>query len=73
MVDSPIVEAVPIAKDPDGVIRVSGTRVPLETVIDAFLDGATAGQIVRNYPRLSLTDVYRVIACYLKRARSPAR
>lgn len=66
MVEASIVETVPIAKDTDGVIRVSGTRVPLETVIDAFLDGATAEQIVQDYSTLPLADVYHVIAYYLK-------
>jgi len=64
--ESPIWEAVPLATDRDGVIRVSGTRVPLETVVGAFLDGATPEEIVLNYTTLSLADVYQVVAYYLK-------
>ena len=64
--DAPILEAVPLATDRDGVIRVSGTRVPLETVVGAFLDGATPEEIVLNYTTLSLADVYQVVAYYLK-------
>jgi uncharacterized protein (DUF433 family) len=63
---TPIVERVPIARDQDGVIRISGTRVPLETVIDAFRDGATPEEIVLGYTSLSLADVYQVIAYYLR-------
>ena len=66
MVETPILEAVPLATDQDGVIRVSGTRVPLETVIGAFLDGATPEEIVLNYTTLPLADVYQVVAYYLR-------
>jgi uncharacterized protein (DUF433 family) len=66
MSDTHILEAVPLATDRDGVIRVSGTRVPLETVIGAFLDGATPEEIVLGYTTLSLADVYQVVAYYLK-------
>jgi uncharacterized protein (DUF433 family) len=66
MSDTPILEAVPLATDRDGVIRVSGTRVPLETVIGAFLDGATPEEIVLGYTTLSLADVYQVVAYYLR-------
>ena len=61
-----IVEKVPIATDQDGVIRVSGTCVPLETVIGAFMDGAAAEEIVLSYRSLPLADVYQVIAYYLR-------
>src|SRR5579859_6972094 len=64
--DMPILEAVPLATDRDGVIRVSGTRVPLETVIGAFLDGSTPEEIVLSYTTLSLADVYQVVAYYLR-------
>lgn len=66
MSDTPILEAVPLAADRDGVIRISGTRVPLETVIGAFLDGSTPEEIVLSYTTLSLADVYQVVAYYLR-------
>jgi uncharacterized protein (DUF433 family) len=66
MSETPLLEAVPLATDRDGVIRVSGTRVPLETVIGAFLDGATPEEIVLGYTTLSLADVYQVVAYYLR-------
>lgn len=58
-------EIVPLAADPDGVMRVGRTRVTLDTVISAFLDGATAEEITHQYPSLGLADVYSVIAYYL--------
>jgi uncharacterized protein (DUF433 family) len=59
-------ETVPLNRTPDGVIRIGGTRVPLDTVIYAFRDGATAETIVDRYPVLTLADVYATIAYYLR-------
>jgi len=42
---------VPLEKGPDGVIRVRGTHITLDTVWCAFNDGATAEEIVQQYPR----------------------
>jgi len=58
-------ETVPVVADTDGVMRVGRTRVTLDTVIAAFLDGATAEEITHQYPSLHLADVYSVIAYYL--------
>ena len=58
---------VPIRMDADGVIRVGGTRVTLDTVISAFSDGATAEEIAQQYPPLGLADIYSVIGYYLQR------
>jgi len=60
-------ETIPLAADADGVIRVGNTRVTLDTVIAAFSDGATAEEIVQQYPSLNLADVYHVIGYYLRR------
>jgi uncharacterized protein (DUF433 family) len=60
-------ETFPLALDSDGVVRISGTRVTLDTVVEAFLEGATAEEIVQQYPSLELADVYSVISYYLKR------
>ena len=37
----------------------------LETVVGAFHDGATAEEIVQQYPSLALADVYAAIGYYL--------
>jgi uncharacterized protein (DUF433 family) len=63
-----LVEAVPLAKDAHGVYRVGGTRVTLDIVIRAFNRGATAEEIVQEFPSLQLPDVYQVIGYYLKRS-----
>jgi uncharacterized protein (DUF433 family) len=58
---------IPLEADASGVVRVSGTRVTLDTVVAAFKEGATAEEIVYQYPSLDLADVYAVIAYYLQR------
>jgi len=63
-----VAEEIPLITDSDGVIRVSGTRVTLDTVVSAFHDGATAEEIVHQYPSLDLADVYQVISHYLRHA-----
>jgi uncharacterized protein (DUF433 family) len=59
-------EPVPLGRDADGVIRVGGTRVTLDTVVGAYLDGATADAIAEQYPSLSPADVYTAIGFYLR-------
>ena len=59
-------QPVPLHAAKGGVIRVGGTRVPLDTVITAFLLGSTPEEIVLGYPSLTLEDVYATIAYYLR-------
>lgn len=59
-------EPPPLAADKDGVVRVGGTRVTLDTVVASFREGATAEEIAQQYPTLSLADVYSVIGYYLR-------
>jgi uncharacterized protein (DUF433 family) len=60
-------EPVPLEVDADGVVRVGGTRVTLDTIVAAFREGATAEEIVYQYPSLNLADVYSAIGYYLQR------
>ena len=59
--DTLVAQPPPVEMDEDGVIRVAGTRVRLETVIDAFNNGCTPEEILLKYPSLNLTDIYAVI------------
>jgi uncharacterized protein (DUF433 family) len=59
-------EPIPLQALEDGVVRVGGTRVTLDTVVIAFEQGATAEEIVQQYPSLRLADAYAVIAYYLR-------
>jgi uncharacterized protein (DUF433 family) len=62
-----VTEPIPLKADVDGVVRVGGTRVTLDTVVAAFNEGATPEEIVHQYPSLHLADVYAVIGYYLRR------
>jgi uncharacterized protein (DUF433 family) len=58
-------DAPPLRANNDGVVYVGNTRVPLETVIWTYNEGASAEEIVMHYDALSLADVHAVIAYYL--------
>src|SRR4051794_11903745 len=60
-------EPISLNSDSDGVVHIGRTRVTLNTVVYAFCEGATAEEIVQQYPSLELADVYSVIGYYLKR------
>ena len=48
-----------------GGYRIAGTRVSLDSVVHAFLNGQTAESIAQSFPVLSLEQVYGAIAFYL--------
>ena len=56
---------LPLEINIDDVVLVGKTRVTLDTVINTFIQGTTAEEIVYRYPSLKLADVYAVIAFYL--------
>lgn len=60
------VDPVPIEADANGVLRVGGTRVTLDTVVGWYREGARAEDIARKYDALRLADVYAAIAYYLR-------
>jgi uncharacterized protein (DUF433 family) len=57
---------LPLVEDANGVIRVIGTRIQLETVVTAFDSGSTPEETVQNYPTLTLPAVYAIIAYALQ-------
>ncbi len=59
-------ELPPLREDSTGALRVGTSRVLLEMVIHAFQDGATPEAIVQRYPTTTLSEVYSVIAYYLR-------
>jgi uncharacterized protein (DUF433 family) len=58
-------QPIPLRSDADGVIRVAGTRVTLDTIAYAFERGATAEEIAQQYPTLPLAEVYSVLGYLL--------
>lgn len=59
-------QSVPLTLDAEGVARVVGSRVTLDSVVHQFKAGATAEQIQEDFPSLALRDIYGVIAYYLQ-------
>ena len=59
-----VAQPPPIQVDDNGVLRVGGTRVRLETIVNAFKSGSAAEEILLKYPSLNLTDIYAVITYY---------
>jgi len=55
----------PFVYDSKGIIRVGGTRITLDTIIQTFKDGSTCEEIVYQYPVLKLSDVYSAVSYYL--------
>ena len=58
-------EAPPLRVDDTGTIRVGGTRVTLDTIVQAYHDGATAEQIVQDFDSVRLEHAYAAISYYL--------
>ena len=65
MLPTPAAVDVPIKEDDHGVIRVSGTRVTLKTIIGRYRTGDTPDLIHEGFPIVPLSDVYAIIAYYL--------
>ncbi len=50
----------------DGSIRITGSRVPIDSILHHFKLGATAEQIAHKFPPISLADIYAAITYYLQ-------
>jgi uncharacterized protein (DUF433 family) len=55
----------PYVENLDGVYRVSGTRVSLDSIVRAFWRGQTAESIAQSFPVLTLEQVYGALTFYL--------
>jgi uncharacterized protein (DUF433 family) len=66
VIQAPLVEPVPLRQEEDGTLRIGKTRVALDIVVRTFQDGATPEEIVQDFSSLKLSDVYSVIAYYLR-------
>jgi uncharacterized protein (DUF433 family) len=57
---------MPLTLWEDGTIRITGTRITLDVVINQFKLGATAEQIYHSFPAASREDIYGAIYYYLE-------
>ena len=65
MIQLTLTQTTPLIQEADGTVRITGSRVTLDTIIGAFQKGATAEQIQDSFPSLSLAQIYGAIAYYL--------
>lgn len=65
MIALPETVALPLKMDEHGTIRVSDTRVTLDTVIACYHQGDSPEAIHEGFDVLPLNDIYAVIAYYL--------
>ena len=65
MIDLPETVVLPMKADPDGNIRISGTRVTLDTLIGFYRLGETPDALHEGFPTVPLADIYAVISFYL--------
>src|SRR5947209_3590433 len=70
MITITLTQSTPLSQDEDGTIRLAGSRIPLDTVVYEFNQGATAEQIQDSFPTLSLRSIYGTIAFYLENQAS---
>src|SRR5262249_17473454 len=57
--------AVPLTRLENGVYRVTGTRIPLERIVECYQEGTAPEEIVRNFDTLRLSAVYAATSYYL--------
>lgn len=65
MIPDPPTMIIPLRTDENGAIRVSGTRVTLDTIIARHHQGDTPEAIHEGFPTVPLTGIYAVISYYL--------
>ncbi len=65
MITSEMLSTFPLTLLTDGTIRVTGSRVPLETIVGQFKLGASPEHICESFPSLSLREVYGALFFYL--------
>jgi uncharacterized protein (DUF433 family) len=54
-----------VREDDEGVYRVAGTRVMLDSVVAAFHQGHSPETMQQQYPALTLEQVYGALTFYL--------
>ena len=65
MINLPETVALPMKADRDGTIRISGTRVTLDTLIGFYRQGETPEALHEGFPTVPLADIHAVISFYL--------
>src|SRR5437773_11812522 len=56
----------PYIDQEDGAIRIAGTRVGLSSIIAGFRESESPDKIAREFPTVTVAQVYGAIAYYLE-------
>lgn len=59
-------QPVPLSTTKQGDIHITGTRIPLETIVEDYQNGASPEDMVLSYASLNLADVHAVLTYYLR-------
>jgi uncharacterized protein (DUF433 family) len=59
-------DPLPMVADEHGVIRVSGTRVTLDTLLDHYNQGYAVDDLHTAFPSIPVADIHTVIGHYLR-------
>lgn len=59
------VQILPFTVTNDGTIRITGTRVTLDSIVHQYKQGLTPEEINYSFPSLWLGDIHSAIAYYL--------
>ena len=65
MIALPETVTLPLKMDEHGAIRVSGTRITLDTLLAFYQQGETPEDLHEGFSTVPLADIYAVIAYYL--------
>jgi uncharacterized protein (DUF433 family) len=49
----------------ENVIRIKGTRVGIESVVESYLEGGSPEELVLRYPTVSLEQIHATLTYYL--------
>ena len=58
--------ASPYIYQEDDALRITGTRVGLEPIVAGFQEGETPEEMARQFPTVTLAQIYGSIAYYLE-------
>ncbi|MFO0865108.1 MAG: DUF433 domain-containing protein [Gemmataceae bacterium] len=53
-------------REENGVHRIGRTRVSLDVVLRAFVEGQTPDQVLRNFDTLDMADLYLIFGYFMK-------
>ena len=56
---------IPLTQDDNGTIRVKGSRITIDTLVAAYLQGDTVGDIHEGFPSVSPEKIEKIISWYL--------